>query len=183
MKKINLLIVLLLLIGGKSFAQDASLAGQVVFVDIEYILTQMPESKQIQKELSDFQTALTKRIEEKYKEYQAKLQEYQQFGATVAASIRQNTERELVQMQENIEQLQRDSEADLREKSSALWDPVQARVGKALSDVRSENNFALILSASIQGLDVVLAGDEKRDVSDLVLKKMGITPTPPAQGN
>jgi len=36
------------------------------------------------------------------------------------------------------------------------------------------------LSQHIGGLDVILYGDEKMDVSDLVLKKLGVTPKPAA---
>lgn len=59
-------------------------------------------------------------------------------------------------------------------------DPVQAKVGKTIEDVAKENGFSLILNLQISGLDVILYGDDKLDVSDLVLKKMGITPPPPA---
>jgi outer membrane protein len=62
-----------------------------------------------------------------------------------------------------------------------LLGPVQEKVGKAIEDVAKENGYSLVLNNQIQGLDVILYGDEKIDVSDLVLKKMGITPPPAAQ--
>jgi outer membrane protein len=57
-------------------------------------------------------------------------------------------------------------------------DPVYQKVGKAIEDVAKENGFSLILNNQISGLDVILYGDEKLDVSDLVLKKLGVTPKP-----
>ena len=58
-------------------------------------------------------------------------------------------------------------------------EPVFGKISKAIEDVAKENGFSLVLNQQIQGLDVILFGDEKLDVSDLVLKKMGVTPTKP----
>ena len=59
-------------------------------------------------------------------------------------------------------------------------DPVYKKVGKAIEETAKENNFHLVLSQQIGGLDVVLYADETSDISDLVLKKMGITAKAPA---
>lgn len=153
---------------------------KVGFADVEYIFSQMPESKQIDTELATLQGQLKKQYDAKVAEFQKKLGEYQQYGNTVPDAVKQNTERELQQLQQNIQKFEQDSQADLQRKQVALMEPVYAKVGKAIEDVAKENGFQLILSNQISGLDVVLFGDEKLDVSDLVLKKMGITPTPAA---
>ncbi len=95
-------------------------------------------------------------------------------------AVRANTERELVQMQQNIEKLQQDAQTTVQAKQTQLMDPVFKKVGKAIEDVAKENGFTFILSQQIGGLDVILYGDEKMDISDLVLKKLGVTPKPAA---
>jgi outer membrane protein len=58
-------------------------------------------------------------------------------------------------------------------------DPVFTKVGKAIEDVAKENGFAFILNPRLMGGgDILLYSDQNFDVSDLVLKKMGITPPP-----
>lgn len=57
-------------------------------------------------------------------------------------------------------------------------EPVFKKMSDAIQAVATENGFNLILSGGVSGLDVVLYGDEQLDVSELVLKKMGITPKP-----
>ena len=57
-------------------------------------------------------------------------------------------------------------------------DPVYKKVGKAIEDTPKKNGFTFILNQQIGGLDVILYGDEKMDISDLVLKKLGVTPKP-----
>jgi len=164
-----------------SNAQTAPL--KIGYADVEYIFSQMPEAKQIENELQTLQTQLKKQYDNKVAEFQKKLQEYQQYGATVPDAVKQNSERELQQLQQNIQKLEQDSQADLQKKQVSLMEPVYAKVGKAIEDVAKENAFSLILNQQISGLDVILFGDEKLDVSDMVLKKMGVTPTVAAPKN
>jgi len=159
-----------------SNAQTTTAPLKIGYADVEYIFTQMPEAKQIETELQTLQTQLKKQYDGKVAEFQKKLQEYQQYAATVPDAVKQNTERELQQLQQNIQKLEQDSQTDLQKKQVALMEPVYAKVGKAIEDVAKENGFSLVLNQQISGLDVILFGDEKLDVSDTVLKKMGVTP-------
>src|SRR5690606_25028470 len=113
-------------------------------------------------------------------EFQKKLQEYQQFGASVPDAVKQNTQRELQQLIQNIQKLEQDSQENLQRKQVQLMEPVYTKVGKAIEDVAKENSFTMILTNQLSGLDVVLYADEASDISDLVLKKMSITPQPTA---
>src|SRR5690606_13971606 len=139
---------------------------------------------QIETELKSTQTQLKNRIDAKTQEFQKKLADYQANLNTMLDAVRQNTERELTQLQENLQQLQQDAQVTIQNKQAELMEPVYNKVGKAIEDVAKENGYTFILNQQIGGLDVILYGDEKNDVSDLVLKKLGVTPKPaPAQGN
>src|SRR5687767_8731042 len=174
-------LVLLAVFGMLAFVTQAQTATtKVGYADVDYIFSQMPESKQIDQELKSLQTQLKNQIDAKYQEYQKKLGDYQANINTMIDAVRANTERELVQMQQNIEKLQQDAQTTVQAKQTQLMDPVFKKVGKAIEDVAKENGFSFILSQQIGGLDVVLYGDEKMDVSDLVLKKLGVTPKPAA---
>jgi outer membrane protein len=61
---------------------------KIGFADVEYIFSQMPEAKQIETELQTLQAQLKKQYDGKVAEFQKKLQEYQQFGATVPDAVR-----------------------------------------------------------------------------------------------
>ncbi len=154
--------------------------SKIGFADVDYIFSQMPEAKQIEAELQSVQTVLKNQLDNKVKEFQALLADYQKNMNNMLPAIRENTEKELQQKQANIEKLQQDAQTTIQQKQNQLMEPVYAKVGKGIEDVAKENGFTLILNQQIGGLDVILYGDEKMDVSDLVLKKMGITPAPPA---
>jgi outer membrane protein len=163
-----------------SMAQTST-PQKIGYADVEYIFSQMPEAKKIETELQTMQTQLKKQYDAQVANFQKKLKEYQELGPTVIDAVRQNSERELQQIQQNIQKFEQDSQADLEKKRNSLLGPVQEKVGKSIEETAKENGFSLILNLQLSGLDVVLYGDEKFDVSDLVLKKMGITPAPQQQ--
>ncbi len=148
-------IVFLLAFGLAALFTQAQNPSKIGFADVEYIFSQMPEAKTIEAELQTLQTQLKKQYDGKVAEFQKKLQEYQQ-----------------------------DSQENLQRKQVQLMEPIYTKVGKAIEDVAKENSFTMVLTNQISGLDVVLYSDTQSDISDMVLKKMGITPqaavtTPP----
>ncbi len=184
MKKPVLLFVLALGIITTQ-AQTPTTSTKIGFADVDFIFSQMPEAKQIDTELKSTQTQLKNQIDAKSAEFQKKLADYQANLNTMLDAVRSNTERELTQLQENLQKLQQDAQTTIQTKQTQLMDPVYKKVGKAIEDVAKENGFTFVLNQQIGGLDVILYGDEKMDVSELVLKKLGVTPKPatPAPGN
>jgi len=175
-------LVLLLVLGFGTLLSHAQTAStKIGYADVDYIFSQLPEAKQIDTELKSTQAQLKNQIDAKYQDFQKKLADYQANLNTMLDAVRQNTERELQQMQQNIEKLQQDAQTTIQAKQTQLMEPVYKKVGKGIEDVAKENGFTFILNQQIGGLDVILYGDEKMDISDLVLKKLGVTPTAPAE--
>jgi outer membrane protein len=178
MRKLVSLVVLSVAFFAAHAQTPTTPTTKIGYVDTDYVFTQMPEYKQVEAELKSTQTMLKNQIDTKAQEFQKKLADYNANLNTMLDAVRQNTERELRQMQENLDKLQQDAQTTIQNKNQQLMDPVFKKVSKAIEDVAKENQFTLILTTQIGGLDVVLFGDEKLDVSELVLKKMGITPKP-----
>lgn len=89
---------------------------KIGYADVEYIFTQMPEAKQIETELQALQTQLKKQYDAKVAEFQKKAAEYTANANTVPDAVRQNSERELNQLRENIQKLEQDSQTELQKK-------------------------------------------------------------------
>lgn len=155
---------------------------KIGFVDVDYIFSQMPEAKQIDAELKATETQLKKEIEGKAAEFQKKYQDYSQNLNTMLDAVRANTERELQQLQQNLQKLQEDAQNTIQNKHTQLMKPVYEKIEKAISDTSKENGYNMVVSQQLGGLDVVLYADDNADISDLVLKKMGITPKPVTPG-
>ena len=163
------------------FASQAQTAPpqKIGYAEWEYIFGQMPEYKLIDNELKTHGAQLENQLKAKYSEYQAKLTAYNGMPATTPDAIKKDKEAELAQLQESIQKFQQDAQTSIQKKQSDLMVPVFAKVGKAIEAVAKENGFTFIINAQVSGgLDVLLYSDEKYNISDLVLKKLGITPGP-----
>ena len=154
---------------------------KIGYADWDYIFGQLPDYKQIDNELKTHGTQLENQLKAKYTEYQAKLNAYNGMPATTPEAIKKDKEGELAQLQESIQKFQQDAQTSIQKKQSDLMVPVAAKVGKAIEAVAKENSFTFIINARVQGgQDVLLYSDEKYNISDLVLKKLGVTPAPVA---
>lgn len=161
-------------------SQAQTAPTKIGYADVDYIMSSMPETKQIESELSSLQTQLKNQIDGKYAEFQKKYQDYNANINTMLEAVRVNTERELQQLQQNLEKLQQDAQTTIQKKQLDLTKPLYEKIGKAIEAVAKENGYAMILTAQVGGLDVVLFADDSTVVSDIVLKKLGVTPKPAA---
>ncbi|HCW06957.1 MAG TPA: outer membrane chaperone Skp [Cytophagales bacterium] len=158
-------------------AQDHT--QKIGYAESDYILSQLPEFKKIESELKTHGDQLKNQIDAKYADYQSKLKAYQNMPATTPDPIKADKERELASLQENIQKFQQDAQSSYQKKTADLMDPIYKKIGKAIEDVAKENGFTFIINPNIaNGGDILLFSDEKYNISDLVLKKLGVTPTP-----
>ncbi|HRI78185.1 MAG TPA: OmpH family outer membrane protein [Cyclobacteriaceae bacterium] len=177
----TVLILLLTIFSTAAFAQTGTQPAvqKIGYADWDYIFSQMPEYKKIDNELKTHSDQLQAQLKAKYTEYETKLKAYQASAATMVDAVRRDKEAELTQLQENIQKFQQDAQTSLQKKQADLMEPVFAKVSKAVEDVAKENGYTFIINPQVVGGgDVLLYNDEKYNISDLVLKKMGVTPVP-----
>ncbi|MFD2248574.1 OmpH family outer membrane protein [Pontibacter ruber] len=172
MNKIKTLVVAFLLISFASFAQTSDKPLKIGYTNVEYILLQMPESKRIESELKTHSTQLESQLKNKYSEYETKLQAYEKSAATMDKVVRDDKEKELMNLNNSIQEFQRSAQASLQQKEKSLVDPVIAKIDQAIKDVAKENGYTYVISNQ-----ALLAGPEDGDISPLVLKKLGVDPT------
>ncbi|AKD02519.1 OmpH family outer membrane protein [Pontibacter korlensis] len=171
MNKIKLLVAAFFLISFASFAQSNDQPLKIGYTNVEYILLQLPESKQIESQLKDHSTQLENQLKNKYAEYESKLQAYEKGAATMDATIREDKEKELMGLNNSIQEFQRNAQMSLQQKEKSLVDPVITKIDKAIKDVAKENGYTYVISNQ-----ALLAGPEDGDISPLVLKKLGVDP-------
>ena len=85
-------------------------------------------------------------------------------------------------LQSSIEEFQKNAEVSLQKKQQALLEPAYKKMQKAIDDVAKENNITYVFNSDAgYGTNAILLhAPESDNISDLVLKKMGVTP--PAKG-
>jgi outer membrane protein len=178
MKAKSIIIVALLAIVLQVSAQSPI---KIRYTNADYVLSLLPEAKQIDAELKAYEKQLQNQLQAKYTNLQAKVAEYEQNAATYDELIRADKEQEIQLMQQSIQKFSQDAETSLGNKRNTLLKPAYEKIGNAIKQVAIDNSYTHIFSAGAPGFDVLLYAREEDDVSDLILKKLGITP--PAKTN
>jgi len=148
---------------------------KIGYTSVEYVLSQMPESKQIESDLKAFSTQLENQLKSKYQEYQTKAETYQKGSSTMTDVVRADKEKELTNMQQSIQEFQRSADQSLQQKQQTLLKPALDKLQKTIDQVANENGYTYVLNSD-GASPVLLHGPKDGDISDLVLKKMGVTP-------
>ena len=145
--------------------------------DWEYIFSHLPESQRIETDLKTYETQLQNQLKLKSQELEAKYKSYQSLPADTPEAIRKDKESELAYLQENIENFRRNAQASIEKKQHDLIAPVLTKVGQAIEAVATENGYSYIINPQmLRGGDVLLFSDQKYNISNLVLKKLGVVP-------
>ena len=142
--------------------------------DWEYIFSQLPAYKTIESELKSYEAQLQNQVKAKTEEFNIKYKAYLELPANTPEAIRKDKESELAYLQENLQRFHQDAQASIQKKQNELIAPDFAKVGNASQEVAKENGFTYILNPRmLGGGDLLLFTDEKYNISDLVLKKLG----------
>ncbi len=182
MNKISFLIVVLAAFFGVTSAvgQGTGVAIKVGHTNSGYIISQLPDTKKAQTELETVKKQLEKVIQEKSKVFEEKVGRYQASGQSMSESVRATTEAELQKLQTELRELQGKSETTFMEKQQGLFAPILEKVNKAIRDVGKEQGYMYILNGdtgSVGNPVLLYSGSEETDITDLVLKKLGVTVT------
>ncbi len=155
---------------------------KIGYTNVEDILIEMPESKQVESELKSYKTQLDNQIQTKMKDFQDKYENYQRGESMMSEVIKADKQRELRGMQEQIEAFQKDAEQAMQKKQIDLLDPVLKKIQKAIDDVAAENSYTYIFNKEAgYGTSIMLHMPKEDDITNLVKKKLNIgvaTPTP-----
>jgi len=154
-----------------AFTAQAQNNLKIGFVDTDYILTQMPEAKQIQSELQAYQRQLMNKINATIQGFQQQAQQYQQSAGTMTEQARQEKEAELQELQQQIQQDQQQAQLSLQQKEAELLEPVYEKIQNNIDTVAETNNFSHIFSSNVTGNPILLyvRDQEQADISDMVL--------------
>lgn len=167
MKKIAVILSLM-------FLSVFSYAQKFACVDTEYILNNMPEYKQAQKELEEISLQWQKDVENKLAEVDRMYRSYQAEALLLPEDLKTKRENEIVAAEREAKALQKQrfgSEGDLAKKRSELIKPIQDKIYNAIEKIAKEKNYSVMLDKASGA--TILFIDSKTDVSDLVLAELG----------
>lgn len=174
-----------LLLGGMSAQAQAPTtttapAGplKLGYTNIDYVLQQTPEAKDIQNQLTIQRTQSENELKRMQKELEDKYAAYEKGAQQMSEVIRKDRETELQSLQARIQEFGRTSQESLQSKYGQLVNPVVQKIQKAIDAVAAENGYTYVfnLDAGSNTIPILLVAPPQDNITELVLKKLGIDP-------
>jgi outer membrane protein len=169
MKKI---LFVLLVMFGTSFA----FGQKYGYIDSDYIMANVPEYTEAKEKLDKLAERWTKEIEERYEVLKVKKDNFAREEVLLPEEEKLKRKEEIERLESEAMQMQKlrfGVSGDYFQKRQELIKPIQDKVFDAMQKVSSKRNYSFVFDKANQS-NLVYA-DSKFDISDEVLKEMGIT--------
>ena len=140
------------------------------YVNTQELFMLMPELKDVQARMDSLNKQYENMLMSMQEEYQKKYQDYQQKQSTLTDAMRQIQEEELYSMQQRLQTTYQTAQQDVEQKRTEYLKPVHEKMGKAIQEVGSANNYTYICDSAA----TVYIAPDADNVMPLVKAKLGI---------
>lgn len=171
--KIKHVFLVLTLLFGTAFA---GLSQKYGYIDSDYILQNMQEYSEAKDQLDKFAERWQTEIEDRYKQLNKRIQDFQRVEAILPEEERSKRLEEIQAFESEtleMQQLRFGVSGDLFKKRKELIEPIQDKVFDALTEVASKGKYTFVFDKANQS-NLIFA-DPKFDLSKLVLRELGIS--------
>ncbi|MEY3598178.1 MAG: hypothetical protein RL521_600 [Bacteroidota bacterium] len=147
------------------------------YVDSKYILGHVQAYQDAQAELDKISMDWQKEIEQKYESIEKMEKAYQAEKILLTDEMKKKREEEINEKRKEARELQKRRfgvEGDLFKKREELVKPIQDEIYTAIQDVASQGGLMVVFDKANDSN--ILYSNPKHDISDKVLKKMGLKP-------
>ena len=168
MKRISYIVLMsFVLCFGTAFAKDQSIA----YIDMAYILKNLPQYEQANEQLSMLSKRWQKEIDAAQQEARVMTTNYQTEQIFLSETMRREREQEIVKKEQEVLELKRKYFGELYKKREALIKPIQDEIYNAIQDLANEKRIDIVKDRSADPALIYMSS--KLDVSDQVLHKLG----------
>jgi outer membrane protein len=161
---ITVLIIVIALTGSSAMAQTLKFGH----INSDELIQIMPEYDSATVTLEAFRKELINALELMSVEFNNKNEAYQKDSPNLSAIVKQTKEQELIDMQKRIQDFQNNAQNQLQTKQAEVFQPIYAKVDKAIKDVGKDNGFLYVFDIAKGAL---LYYDESKSTNVLALVK------------
>lgn len=147
------------------------------YVDSKYILNHMPEYQQAQAEINKLSAQWQKDIENKYETIDKLEKAYQAEKILLTDEMRKKREADIEQRRVEAKTMQKQKfgvDGELFQRREEMIRPIQDQIYQAIQEVAAQGGLMAVFDKANQSN--LLYTNPKHDISDKVLKKMGLKP-------
>lgn len=149
-------------------------AQRFALIDMEYILENIPEYKQVCDHLDQLSQQYQKEVEAKAKEAENLYKVYQQKSASYNSTTRTQKEEEIVAKEKEAAELRLKHfgpEGTMAKKQAELISPIEDKVYEAVKQISLQYNYDVILDRA--SATSIIFASPKIDISNEILSKLG----------
>ena len=163
MKKIFVIAIASLM----AFTAGAQKIGRVNFNELVMLMPEMDAARETM-------AASQKEAEETYaamvEEYQGKVTQYQQKSSSWTAAIKESKEKELMDIQNRIQEFQQNISQELQQQQSQLVSPINEKANNAIQELAKAKGIDVLFDAS----QAIYFSDSVIDLTAEARKALGI---------
>lgn len=146
----------------------------VAYVDMQYILKNLPQYETANEQLNMISKRWQKDIDEAQKQAQILAANYQTEQIFLSEDMKQRKEEEILAKEQEVLELKRKyfgQEGEWFKKREALLKPIQDEIYTAIQDIANEKRYDVVKDRSAEPSLIYMSS--KLDISDQVLEKLG----------
>jgi len=161
---IAMVIMVIALTGQSAMAQNFKFGH----INSDELIQTMPEYDSATVKLEKFRKELVNALELMSVELNTKNDTYQKESKLLSDIVKQTKEQELIDMNKRIQDFQTNAQTQLQSKQTEVFQPIYAKVDKAIKEVGKENGFLYVFDVAKGAL---LYFDEAKSINILPLVK------------
>jgi outer membrane protein len=164
MKRFTAIAVLLVFVVAAGHSQSLKFGH----INSNELIKAMPENDSAMAKLEKFRKELVNALELMTVELNNKNDAYSKEAKNLTDIVKQTKEQELVDLNKRIQEFQQNAQEQLQNKQVELFQPIYAKVDKAIKDVGKENGFMYIFDIA---QNTLLYYDETKSTNIMALTK------------
>ncbi|HKJ48579.1 MAG TPA: OmpH family outer membrane protein [Christiangramia sp.] len=169
MKRLSLAILMMLV----AFSSNAQ--SKIGTIDAEYILSQLPETVEVNNSLKTYNEELQADLNSTIQEYEGLVNEYQESVASLEEEAKKEKENKIIELENSIKGFRQKASVMMQMKRNELNGPLYEKIDAAMQKIISADGYTQIFHSGASGLAFSRAED---DITEKVMKELGVEPKP-----
>lgn len=149
---------------------------KIGYANLEFILKNLPEAQQMNKEVEAYRGTLNEQIVAKQQYYQSLLEDYyQKEKEGYAESLLKSMREQITALEQEIQFDANQADLKLAAFSNEKLQPITEKIVSAINKVYEEEGYTYIFnSADGTGNSIILKGPEADNLTYIILKELGV---------
>lgn len=167
-------LLILTVLAGLIFTGHNMQAQRYAFVDMEYIMSNVPAYEAAQEQLSQQSARWEEEIKSIYAEVEELYKNYQKESVFLSDEMKTQRENEIIELENKAKKLQREyfgPEGEMMKRQQTLIDPIQEKINQAITEIADSENLDAVFDMA-GGAGVVYV-KPRQDISDQILEELG----------